>query len=212
VIRAILFDFDGTLADSFSAIAASTNHVRQHYGLPALPERTVRASVGFGLPQLMSELVPNAPSEVAMAIYRDHHDTVMSQLTELLPGVAETLAKLHESGVRLAICSNKPSRFTKQLVRDLGIADRFDTVLGPDDVGVPKPNPTMLHEAMNRLAVSSHETLYVGDMIVDVEVARAAGVPVWILRGGAGEPGAVERTNPDRVMDTFAEVLNAVRN
>ena len=76
-ILAALFDFDGTLADSFAAITASTNHVRSSYGLPALPESTVREHVGFGLPQLMVELVPGHDVQDTVDRYREHHATVM---------------------------------------------------------------------------------------------------------------------------------------
>src|SRR5437899_3657029 len=91
MLRAALFDFDGTLADSFAAITASTNHVRQHYGLPPLPEEAVRAHVGLGLDHLLRELVPGAPTAEAIALYRAHHATVMLSETRLMPGVAETI-------------------------------------------------------------------------------------------------------------------------
>src|SRR5437763_10073620 len=125
-IRAALFDFDGTLADSFPAITASTNHVRRRYGLPELPEAAVRQYVGYGLPHLMAALVPNAPTDEAVAAYREHHPTVMAAGTKLMPGVADTLAELRRRGVRLGVCSNKAVRFTRRLVADLGLAQTFD--------------------------------------------------------------------------------------
>ena len=75
-ITAALFDFDGTLADSFAAITSSTNHVRTSYGLPPLPEAAVRKYVGYGLANLMTDLVPGAPVHEAVACYR-HHATVV---------------------------------------------------------------------------------------------------------------------------------------
>src|SRR5579885_2780051 len=83
-VRAVLFDFDGTLADSFGAITSSLNHVRESYGLPPLPERVVREYVGYGLPQFMRDLVPQAPTDEAVARYRAHHPTVMLTGTKLL--------------------------------------------------------------------------------------------------------------------------------
>ena len=207
-IRAALFDFDGTLADSFAAIAASTNFVRTSFGLPELPEAVIRESVGLGLPVLMELLVPNAPTDEAVRLYREHHPTVMAASTHLMPGVAETIPELFRQGVRMAVCSNKRVEFTRQLVNALGLGDYFLAVLGPDDVGGrAKPNPAMVLEGLARVGATAAEAVYVGDMSVDVRTARAAGVPVWIVLGGAMGKEAVEEANPDRVLTGFAELL-----
>src|SRR5262245_11305017 len=99
--KAALFDFDGTLVDSFGAITASTSHVRQRYGLPPLPQAEVSKYVGFGLANLMADLVPGAPVEEAIAVYREHHKRVMLTDTRLMPGVAETIPELARRGLRL---------------------------------------------------------------------------------------------------------------
>src|SRR5579871_2129557 len=167
--RAALFDFDGTLADSFPAITASTNHVREHYGLPPLPESEVRQYVGLGLDNLMERLVPTAPTCDAVALYRQHHPTVMFTGTHLMPGVADTVRELAGRGLKLAVCSNKRVEFTRKLVAALGLGDVLPVVLGPDDVGGrAKPDPAMLHEALRRLGVGAADAVYVGDMDVDV--------------------------------------------
>jgi phosphoglycolate phosphatase len=207
--RAVLFDFDGTLADSFGAITASLNHVRASYGLPPLPEEVVRRYVGWGLPQFMADLVPQAPNAEAVARYREHHPTVMLTETKLLPGVAETLPELHRRGLRLGVCSNKRVEFTRRIAAAFGLAPLFGAVLGPDDVGgVPKPNPSMLLEALRRLEVSAGESVYVGDMAIDVQAGRAAGVPVWLVPGGAVGPEAAAAAGPDRLLGGFAELLD----
>lgn len=208
-ITAALFDFDGTLADSFAAITSSTNHVRASYGLPPLPEAEVRQFVGHGLANLMADLVPGATVDEAVARYREHHTGVMFTQTRLLPGVAETIPELVNRGLRLGVCSNKRVEFTRQLVNALGLGDYFACVLGPDDVGQrPKPDPAMLLEGLTRLKVSANETVYVGDMIVDVQTAQAAGIPVWlILPDGTAPPAPVEG-RADRVLRLFSELLH----
>ena len=204
--RAVLFDFDGTLADSFPAITASTNHVRRLYGLPELAESEVRRYVGLGLENLMQELVPTAPPADAVAAYRAHHPSVMLTGTKLMPGVAETIPVLRRRGVKLGVCSNKRVEFTKQLVRALGLGDYFDVILGPDDVGVPKPDPAMLLEAARRLGGSSRDTIYVGDMAVDVEAGKAAGMETWLILGGAAGHEDPTASGPDRVLESFAQL------
>lgn len=209
-IRAVLFDFDGTLADSFAAITASVNHVRQSYGLSDLTESVVREYVGLGLEQLMNDLLPNVSVVDAEARYRDHHTGIMISHTKLFPGVLETLATLQSRGLKLAICSNKRVEFTKTIAAGLGIADYFQEILGPDDVGVPKPDPAMLLECCRRLGVSTFESVYIGDMAVDVHTAKAAVIPVWLVPGGATGRENLLDAGPDRMLHSIADVTDLV--
>lgn len=207
-IRAALFDFDGTLADSFAAIGASTNHVRRAYGLPALAEADVRQYVGFGLHHLMAELVPGADPDEAVQRYREHHPSVMFTHTKLMPGVAEVIPELHRRGIRLAVCSNKQVHFTKQLVEALGFLDVMREVLGPDDVnGQPKPDPAMVIACLERMSVPREEAVYVGDMAIDVRTAKAAGIPCWLVPGGAAGQESAASAGPDRILRDFTEIL-----
>lgn len=208
-VRAVLFDFDGTLADSFSAITSSTNHVREKYGLPPLTEAQVRESVGWGLAHLMATLIPHVSTEETVATYREHHPQVMLSGTRLCPGVAETLPELQRRGYRLAVCSNKAVSFTRDLVEHLGLTPLFSAVLGPDDVaGRAKPDPAMLLEGLTRLSVSAHEAIYVGDMVIDVRTAHAAGVPVWLVPGGASGWDEALAAHPTRILSGFSEMLD----
>jgi 2-phosphoglycolate phosphatase len=208
-ITTVLFDFDGTLADSFAAITSSTNHVRTSYKLPPLPEAEVRKYVGYGLAHLMADLVPGAPVDEAVARYRAHHATVMVAETRLMPGVAETIPELARRGLCLGVCSNKRVEFTRELVRSLGLHSFFMYVLGPDDVNQrAKPDPAMLLEGLARLKVSANEAVYVGDMIVDVQTAKAAGVPVWLVSPDeTGDSTPVDGMGADRVLRSFTELL-----
>lgn len=211
--RAVLFDFDGTLADSFGAITASVNHVRAAYGLPPLPETTVREYVGLGLSQLMEDLLPGVPAADAVARYREHHTAVMLGGTKLLPGVLDTLTALHQRGYRLALCSNKAVAFTRELVRHLGLAPLFDAVLGPEDAGGRgKPAPDMLLEALGRLGVSPKEAVYVGDMAVDVRAGRAAGLPVWLVPGPAVGRERPADAGPDRILPAFSDLVTVLQD
>lgn len=210
-VRAALFDFDGTLADSFAAIAASTNHVRRSFGLPEMTVAEVRRYVGHGLPALMRELCPGFDPDEAVRRYREHHPTVMVSGTKLFPGVADTLRDLHTRGIRLGVCSNKAVQFTKALVRDLGLGEWMTGVFGPEDAGgKPKPDPTMLLEACRRLDVQPAETVYVGDMIVDVQAGKAAGIRVWLVHVGMAGSEDPTAAGPDRVLTEFAELKGLI--
>jgi phosphoglycolate phosphatase len=206
--RCVLFDFDGTLADSYAAITASVNHVLHYRGKPELPESIVRTKVGFGLQQLMKDLLPDSDPEENAVIYRQHHPSVMFSHTRLLPGAIELLQRLKEEGIPSGVCSNKPQAITRQLVKSLNVAEFFSVVMGPEDVPHPKPAPDMLLAAMHRLSKEKSETLFVGDMTIDLETARAAGVEVWLVATGSHDWDTLEKAHPDRLLND----LNSVRH
>ena len=171
-LRAVLFDFDGTLADSYPAIAASVNHVRASHGLPPLEEDEVRRHVGRGLEYLLRQTVPDADLQRDSELYRVHHPSVMLRGTRLLPGAAEVLAAATKAGLHVGVCSNKPRTFTKELLEFLDIRQYIDGAFGPEDVARPEREPPdMLLKALARFRVSPAEALYVGDMVVDIETA-----------------------------------------
>jgi phosphoglycolate phosphatase len=205
-LRAVLFDFDGTLADSYDAIAATVNHVRAAHGLPPLSTAEVRKHVGHGPGYLLDKTIGVGDHDADTALYRAHHPTVMEKGTHLLPGAADALAALHERGLLLAVCSNKPIDFTRDLLAYLGIARFFNAVLGPEDVAQPKPAPDMLLAGLQRLGVPAEEALYVGDMTVDIATARAAGVRVWVVPTGSDERAALAAADPDRLLGSLADL------
>jgi phosphoglycolate phosphatase len=204
--RAVLFDFDGTLIDSYPAITASVNFVRAAHGLPPLAEEEVRRHVGRGAAYLMEHTV--GPESVAadLARYRAHHPTVMVAGTHLLPGAREAITGLKKSGRRVGLCSNKPRAFSLELLNHMDLLAAFDVVLGPEDVPHPKPAPDLLLLAMQRLAVPATETLYVGDMTVDIQTARAAGVSVWVVPTGSDTEAALRQAGPDRLLHDLGDL------
>ncbi len=204
---AVLFDLDGTLIDSYPAIAASVNHVRSLYKLPPLGVAEVTRHVGRGVVYLLDKTIGQGDPTANVAAYREHHPSVLREGTRLLPGAREVLLALKRSARKLGICSNKPVAFTRELIASLGVAETFDVVLGPEDVGRPKPAPDMLLEAMARLGMAKEQTLYVGDMTVDIQTARAAGVRVWVVATGSDTPEALDAARPDRRLGNLLEVL-----
>ncbi|MCI0640383.1 MAG: HAD-IA family hydrolase, partial [Gemmataceae bacterium] len=141
-----------------------------------------------------------------LACYRAHHPGVMRSLTELLPGAREAIMHLHSAGKKLGVCSNKPRVFTQELLSHLGIAAYFQTVLGPEDVPRLKPAPDMLLAAMARLGATPAQTLYIGDMVVDIETARAAQAAVWVVPTGSESTADLQDAKPDRMLGSLREL------
>src|SRR5262249_27059187 len=143
-LRAVLFDFDGTLADTYPGIAASVNHLRAGYGLAPLAIDEVRRKVGRGPIYLMQQTVPAGNAAENVERYKAHQPSVMLSGTRLFPGVKEVLSALRALQLRLAVCSNKPRDLTVELLGHFDLAPMFDVVVGPEDVSKLKPAPDML--------------------------------------------------------------------
>jgi len=206
-VRGIVFDLDGTLIDSYSAITESLNRARDGHGLPALPEEVVRVHVGHGLPALIADLVGPDHVETGVRLFRERYAEVYASGTTALPHATAVVEALAGRGYALAVASNKPARFSEAILSTLGMRAAFRAVLGPDVTGATKPDPTMLRLCREALGTEQHETLYVGDMVLDVETARRAGVPVVLVPGGSSSPQALLQSG-ERVLSGLPDLLS----
>lgn len=206
---AILFDLDGTLIDGYGAIMASVNHVRAAHGLAPLDPATIRRSVGNGLHRLMETTVPLGRLEDNARLFLEHHPSVLASGTRLMPEVADTLAQLAMADIPLGVCSNKPISLTRAILDQQHIAGRFRVVLGPESVPRRKPAPDMLLAACGELKVSPSDTLYIGDMSIDIVTARAAGTRVWVLATGSHDVATLLAANPDRILERFSDIAES---
>jgi phosphoglycolate phosphatase-like HAD superfamily hydrolase len=120
------------------------------------------------------------------------------------------LAALGEAGVKLGVCSNKLSDFTRALLGMFGIDQYFDAVYGPDEAGATKPDPAMVLKALEQLGVPKEEALYVGDMEVDIETGRRAGVETWVMPTGSNDEATLRAAHASRLFPGMNEVITAV--
>ncbi|HQR08258.1 MAG TPA: HAD-IA family hydrolase [Gemmatales bacterium] len=209
--KLVLFDFDGTLADGFPGIAEAVNAVRMSRGHEPVELEHVKQYVGWGLDHLIKKIVPDADLDVDIPLYRQHYAGTMLTGTELLPGAAPVVQTLHQRGVRLGVCSNKKRIYTEQLLEHLGIMPPIKKVFGPDDVPRHKPAPDMLLAALKYFQVSASETIYVGDMIVDIHCAHAAGVPIWAIPTGAMTAEQLSAERPTKLLKNMSEMLSLLK-
>ncbi len=209
-IRALVFDLDGTLVDSFEAIHASLVAAMKALGLPPWDLGTTVRHVGRGVEFLVEAAVGPAFKTRALEIFRTDYAATCLARTRLLPTVSETLPRLARSGYALAVATNKPIDFTRRILDHLGIAPHFRCVLGPEQVARPKPAPDMLQAILACLNVQPGECLYVGDMPLDVETATQAGVSCFLVATGAfGWSELASRTDVP-VFRSLAEVADAL--
>lgn len=209
----VIFDFDGTLADTWRDIATALNRTLQEAGLPAASAGDVRSWIGDGVVRLLERAVPEHarpahPISDLVARFLVHYDRCLLETTVLYPGIAACLAQL--AGHRLAILSNKPTRLLERLVVGLGLTGRFAAVVGGDAVPAKKPDPAVVRHIIARIGVEPDEKWMVGDSALDIATGRAAGARTigcaWGLRGRA----ELESAGSEFVVDDAREIASLI--
>jgi phosphoglycolate phosphatase len=207
----VLFDLDGTLSDSLPGIAWSLNEGRRELGYESVSEASVRGWLGQGAAMLAArslghEDVGDPAVRRLTAVYLRHNEAGAPARSRLFPGAADLLARLRARGVRIGLTTNKPRGATASLLRGLGAEGAFDAVVTPEDAGAHKPDPAFVAYALRLLGVAARDALVVGDGLPDVDVARAAGVPVVALLGGYGDRAELAAAGADWCAEDVAEV------
>jgi phosphoglycolate phosphatase len=205
----IMFDLDGTVADTGRDLADAVNHTRAHFDLPALPDPLVYSNVGRGVEHLLKHSLPeqgsNAFREV-MRVFLERYENHLLDATVLYPNVHETLNYFYDK--KRVVVSNKMHRFTVAILRGLGIEGQFDAILGGDSVAEKKPHPALLNHVLSRFNVSASRAVIVGDGDTDMEAGRRAGVVTCGVTYGLGNREQLLATQPDFVIDGIGELLN----
>ena len=180
MIKAVVFDLDGTLLNTLDDLADATNHALRAFGLPERTKDEVRRFVGNGVGRLMERAVPQdydaALVPQVLACFKSYYVDHCLCKTGLYPGIDSMLHTLRQAGYKLAIVSNKLQGGVDELHRHFFV-DTVPVAIGEHEGVRRKPEPDMVYEALRRLGVEPAEAVYVGDSDVDVETARRAGLP-----------------------------------
>jgi 2-phosphoglycolate phosphatase len=206
-IDLIMFDLDGTLADTGKDLASAINYVRSYLRLEPLDERVVYGNVGKGVEHLLRSSLPEAYQErfaEVMEMFLARYENHLLDTTVLYPNVQETLDYFREK--KRALVSNKLHRLTVLVVRGLGIERCFDVILGGDSVPQKKPDPEPLHNVLVTFGVRPVRALMVGDGGTDIEAGKRAGVITCGVTYGLGKPEEVVAGKPDFLIDDIGQL------
>ncbi len=215
MIQAVLFDLDGTLADTAPDLAGALNRLRAEFRLAPLQLEITRPHTSAGARGLLKVGFDLDPSNERYTAMRDRfldlYEEAICVHTRLFAGMPELLAELDRRAVAWGIVTNKPSRFTEPLVRELELHLRAACVVSGDTTEKAKPAPDSLLHAARAIRLAPAVCLYVGDDARDVQGARAAGMPViaagWGYLGAEGDPGS---WGADAVLGHPAEILEFI--
>jgi phosphoglycolate phosphatase len=214
----VVFDLDGTLVDTAPDLVGATNHALSDLGLPAVRADILRPWISFGAQRMIVEALDHAghplpPSEVdrLLTLFLTYYEENIARESRAYPGVVEAIENLSAGGARLAVCTNKRESLSRTLLAALDLDRHFHGIAGRDTFPVCKPHPDHLMGAVRLAGGDPAHAVMVGDSEVDIQTAKAAGVPVVAVSFGYTAVPVAELA-PDRIIDHYDALLPAIRD
>lgn len=188
LVKAVLFDLDGTFADTAPDLAAALNFTRAQRQLPPLPLEVLRPQASHGSAGLLKtgmNVTPESPDYADLRnIFLEHYANNICVHTRLFKGIAELIAELERTAIPWGIVTNKPHIYTLPLIQALGYAERAACLVSGDTCANAKPHPEPMFKACEIINIAPEHCLYLGDDIRDMQAANAANMRGVIARYG----------------------------
>jgi phosphoglycolate phosphatase len=212
----LVFDLDGTLAETAGDIINTLNVILSEEGLPHVPLASARKMIGAGAKALIRrgfeaqgrELTPEMLERLYSA-FIDHYNAHIAIESRLFPGVAASLDRFAATGYIFAVCTNKIEHSSRLLLQALGVTDRFRAICGQDTFKVAKPDRKIFDGTVAQAGGDPRRAIMVGDSATDIATARAADVPVVAVNFGYTDQ-PIETFRPDKVISHYDELWDAV--
>jgi phosphoglycolate phosphatase len=214
-LKTVLFDLDGTLADTAPDLGRALNMQRARYGLPPLPDDVIRPYASHGSRGLLGIGFGISPEDERFGAMREEYlnlyDEVYCEQPALFYGMEEVLAALEANKFKWGVVTNKPRRFTLPLMKVLGLDSRAASIVSGDDCERPKPYPDTLLLAIRQTGSLPAECIYVGDAERDIIAGKAAGMPTWVaMYGYLGENDRPEEWGAEGMIAKPRDLLDVL--
>lgn len=212
-IKNIIFDFDGTLADTSKLIVATMQKTIQDYGLPLRNEEEIKSTIGVRLEEIPSILWPTYKDlgEPFAILYRKNFELMKDKIpVRLFPGVKETLSKLKSDGYQMAIATSRSRPSVEELTELLEIRNYFSFLLGGNDVTEGKPHPESIYKILSEMDWKGKETIMVGDMAVDILMGKNAGIATLGVTYGNGKTSELKEAGADYIIESFGLLPDSI--
>lgn len=207
----IIFDFDGTIADTSRIIFATMQATMREKGLRVANPESIKRVIGLPLKDCFTHIYPGMSEIEALecaSTYCDIFDANKSSLTPtLFPHVAETLSMLNQQGVTMSVASSRGHSSLVELLEILKIKQHFATVVGVDNVDKAKPDPEAVLYILKVMQIDASDALMVGDMPVDIAMGQNAAIKTCAVTYGNSPRDYLEKSNPDYLIDDFSQLL-----
>ncbi len=214
-IKAVIFDFDGVVADTGRDIVASVRATQEQYGQPLLGHDVIMSFVGHGAKYLIDNTLSALPEDrlaEALSWYKAYYEAHPCDRTCLYDGFKEMAAGLSENGVGMCIVTNKPEVVTKLIVAKLGVEGYFTRIVGPESVKCMKPDPEGLLVCLDAMGVSAEDAVMVGDSYTDIQAGKAAGMHTCAVMYGYGDKDKLKAQNASFSVNSCREMYDIILN
>lgn len=211
MIKLIIFDLDGTLIDAYGAIARSINYTLSKLNYSKISYARTRKNVGLGDRNFIARFVKPGDVEEALALYRSHHQESLLEYSKVKPYAKKVLATLKKEGIKLAVASNRTTKFSHVLISHLALEKYFDVIACADKKHELKPEPYLLLKIIKKLRVTKEEVLYVGDMCFDVQAGHNARVRAVAVLGGSDSKSELAKCKPYKIISNLAQLISLWR-
>lgn len=207
----IIFDFDGTIADTSRIILATMQATMREKGLRVATPESIKRVIGLPLKDCFTHIYPDMSEMEALecaSTYCDIFDVNKSSLTPtLFPHVAKTLSVLNQQGITMSVASSRGHSSLVELLEMLNIMQHFATVVGVDNVDKAKPDPEAVLYILKVMQIDASDALMVGDMPVDIAMGQNAAIKTCAVTYGNSPIDYLEKSNPDYLIDDFNQLL-----
>lgn len=208
----IIFDFDGTLADTAAGILATVKETFRRLGFQGADDERIRPTIGLVLEQSLQQIgdLSDAQTRDAARLYREIFPEYGEVNSSLFPGVPETLGELHARGYRMAIATSRGRESLEAIMAPYGVSGYFEEMVTATDRLAPKPAPDMVLTLLARMKQPAENTLVVGDTIFDIQMGAGAGCRTCGVNYGNQTETQLRTASPDYIAGSFAGLLEIV--